>query len=136
MLILGGCAEMPKKPAGASSWLYQPAMLVAPYYGIDADGSRGGIARELVDAVRWLRWPQFLWDMLPLHGPAESILRLDNAFALGRHHDRVDLTEHCLSDRALTIVHDQLFWLTTGLLPAEGDLFEARDLFEKDFVRR
>ena len=52
--------DMPKKSTS-------PAMVVAPYYGVDRDGSRAGYNPELVQRIRHAEYPQFVLDSLPLN---------------------------------------------------------------------
>jgi hypothetical protein len=103
-------------------------MLVAPYYGGDQDGSRGGWNPTFLERIRRVEYPQYMADRLPLGGVDESVLRLDHLQPVGRHHDAFELTPHRLSDMALVIVDEWLEWLRTGKLEAHQELADVRRL--------
>jgi hypothetical protein len=104
------------------------AMTVAPYYGVDHSGARGGWRPEFVQRIRHCEYPQYLWDKLPLGGgsAAESILLLDHLQPIGRQESSFELIQYCLSKEALEIVDEWLEWLITGDLAADSVLSEIR----------
>ena len=108
-----------------------PTLLVAPYYGGEADGGRAGYHPEFLKRVRECEFPQFISDMLPLGGSKESVLRLDHIQPIGKHHDSIALTEHCLGEDAIEVLDEWITWIMTGLLPADGIIHDAR----KDFLK-
>jgi hypothetical protein len=123
-------AETPEVPkafrAGKARWQTSPTILVAPYYGADQSGTRGGWNPDFVERIRLCEYPQYLWDRLPLGGVHESILRLDHIQPVGRHGNAFAPTPYCLSNDALDVLDEWLDWLTTGLVPADGVLAMIR----------
>jgi hypothetical protein len=115
---------------GAPGWQTAPSLLVAPFYGADQDGTRGGWHPEFVRRIRRAKYPQFVWDMLPLTGPSESILRLDHAFSISAHPEAFVFTPHRLSEEAVALVESWVSWLVTGALDVDCDL----DVFRKIFA--
>lgn len=107
---------------------YQTAktMLVAPYYGADQDSTRGGWPPALVQRIRWGEYPQYICERLPLPGPDESILRLDQIQPLGSDPTVFDLTDYRLTDDALGIVDDWLTWHLHGGIPEGSFLADLR----------
>lgn len=92
-----------------------PTMLAAPYYGVDKDGSRAGYKPHFVERVRHCEYPQFVWDCLPISGgPRESILRLDHLQPIGAHYNAYKLSEFKLTNEALEIIDELLYWLIWG----------------------
>lgn len=109
---------MPKK-------LTAPTVLVAPYYGVDKDGSRAGYNPQLVQRIRHAEYPQFFWDELPISGPKESILRFDHLQAIGLHYYTYELSGYKLSDEAIElIIDDWLQWLFFGGLPKKSFIID------------
>ena len=109
---------------GSSKWQYAPTITVAPYYGSQAAGARGGWPGEFVDRIRRCEYPQYMWDQLPL-GEA-SILRLDHLFAIGADPANYQVTDHVLSSEALDLLDEWFSWLHTGELEPAGGLAYAR----------
>lgn len=101
--------------------------LVAPYYGVDRDGTRGGWKQAFVDRIRRCEYPQYMWDRLPLGGTRESVLRLDHTQALGRHQNAFELTPYRLGDEALGLLDEWFLWLLTGFVPSESSLQILRE---------
>ena len=119
--------EVPKAlRTGAAGWQTSPTLLVAPYYGVDPGGRRGGWREEFVDRIRRGEYPQYLWDKLPLGGAQESILRLDHVQPVGRHANACAPTAYCLSDDALDVLDEWFEWLWTGLVRTDGVLAMIR----------
>jgi hypothetical protein len=104
-------------------------LLVAPFYGADQDGTRGGWHPEFVRRIQRAMYPQFAWDMLPLPGPRESILRLDHAFSVSAHPEAFAFTPHRLSEEAVVLMESWFVWLLTGELAADCELGAFRRLF-------
>lgn len=110
-----------------------PTVLVAPYYGADKDGSRGGYNAAFVERVRHCEYPQFVWDMLPVHGPKESILRLDHIQPVGGHYNAFELTDFRLCDDALGIIDEILMWVMRGGVPEDSLIALYRQEIEAVF---
>ncbi len=112
---------------GAASWQSNPTILVAPYYGVDADGARGGWNPEFVKRIQCAEYSQYLWDVLPIGGTDEgSILRLDHVFPVGADSSNWRLTEFKLSSAAREIIDEWLLWHITGGLVGDSALDCAR----------
>lgn len=109
-------------------WQTAPTILVVPYYGAERSGQRAGFRKEFVDRVKKAEYPNFYWDKLPISGEGTegSICRLDHIFPLGKHHDSVKFTQHCLSEEAMTIIDEWLHWLIEDIEPS-GDLQTVRE---------
>ncbi len=104
-----------------------PAVLLAPYFGADRDGTRGGYKPEFVERVRRAEYPHFCWDQLPIAGPKESLLRLDYTFPIPREFGAFELLPFRLSAEALAIMDDWLSWLFTETLDGDSDLAFIRE---------
>ena len=128
MILLGiGGPEVDKvHKIGAPKWQVLPTILAAPFYGADQDGTRAGFKPELVERIKRSEYPQYMWDMLPIGGAKESILRLDQLQPIGRHHGSIEFSGFCLSDKALEILDDWLDWVVSGVL-REGELSYLRE---------
>lgn len=119
-------AEVSKKLTD-SKWQRHRTVLVAPYYGGDQDGSRGGWRAELLAPIRRAVFPQFMWDRLPLGSVQESVLRFDEVQPLGFDPSAYVLTGFRLSEDALKIVYDWRTWFERGLIREKGDFQEFRN---------
>lgn len=98
-----------------------PTLVVAPYYGADRDGSRGGYNDVLLQRIRHAKYPQFMLDSLPIGGPAQSVLRFDHIQPVGLHYKSFNHTGFRLSDAAMRyIVADWLYWYLWGDLPEDS----------------
>jgi hypothetical protein len=135
VLVLGiGGPEVPKNlRAGSPRWQTAPCLLVAPYFGVDATGARAGYPEAFVNRVRVCEYPQYVLDSLPVGGSTKrSMLRLDHVQPLGSHYNAYELTEHCLSAPALSVLDDWLVWMATGKIPADGTLATIRAVLMED----
>jgi len=112
---------------GEARWQTSATILVAPFYGVDRDGTRGGWKPGFVDRIRRCEYPQYLWDQLPLAGTRQSVLRLDHTQALGRHQNSYTLTPYRLSDDALSLVDEWFSWLLTGSIAPDSALQILRE---------
>lgn len=91
------------KPKRATS----PTIIVAPFYGVDQNTeARAGYSDAFVERVKHLVYPQFHWDMLPLPGACESILRLDQIQPIGITYPTYWLSGYCLSNSGLNVIDD------------------------------
>jgi hypothetical protein len=126
VLSEGGPAIPAALRVGAARWPTAPTLLVAPYYGADQDGTRGGWRPDFVQRIRRAEYPQYIWDSLPIGGPRESILRLDHLFPIARNPAAFEVTEHRLTADALGIVDEWLRWLVTTVLVEGGLLADIR----------
>lgn len=129
VVVLSHLHGYPPQPSEARRWMTTPLALVAPYYGADP------WPEALVASIRSGQHPHYVWDRLPIEGPAASILRLDQSFPLHRQHtDLFRMTGFRLASDALAVLEDWQQWLLTGKLPADGDLYAAhttlRELLE------
>lgn len=122
----GVAVEDHLKRSGAS-WQHRPALLVAPYYGVEADGTRAGWDPEFVARIQRAEYSQYVWDILPIGGSDEgSILRLDHVFPIGADAANWLLTDYRLRSDALTYLDEWLSWHTNGTLIADGLLAYTR----------
>lgn len=126
ILGLGGDEVPAALKTGAARYQTQRTMLVAPYYGVDRDGRRGGWRPEFVSRIQRCEYPQYVWDSLPIGGVRESVLRLDHLQPLSGHGQAYQLTEFCLSPDALMLMDEWLDWLLTGGLPGDSVLADLR----------
>ena len=114
------------------SWQHRPTLLVAPYYGTLADGTRGGWNPEFVSRIQRAEYSQYVWDILP-EGSAKgsSILRLDHLFPVGNDPANWRLTGFRLTTEGLDILDEWLSWHATGALEKGGVLECLRQEFSK-----
>ncbi len=117
---------MPKKSTA-------PVVSVAPYYGADRDGTRAGFRDELVERIRHVEYPQFVWDKLPISGPQESILRLDHIQPVGTHYNSYELTGYKLSANAMELIDDMLHWVLWGGVPEDSLIVDYRNEIQSVF---
>lgn len=96
-------------------------LLVAPYYGAEK------WKPELIEKVRRLAYPQFMWDSLPITMGRDSILRLDHIQPIGNHAESYELTEYALGSDALALIEEQMNWLRTGELLEESIILYLRN---------
>ena len=127
VLSMGGTEVEPALRVGEARWQTSATLLVAPYYGVDRSGTRGGWKQTFVDRIRRCEYPQYMWDRLPLGGTSESVLRLDHTQALGRHQNAYELTPYRLGDEALGLLDEWFLWLLTGLVPTASALQIVRE---------
>jgi hypothetical protein len=134
LVLSAGGPDIPRADVpGSARSMTQPTMIVAPYYGGTPDGTRAGWPEPFRKRIRHCEYPQFVWDKLPLGGPEESILRLDQAQPVGRHHNAYEQTGYRLCDEALKIIDDWLVWLGTGQMPVGGSLELGRAMLRELF---
>lgn len=122
--------DLPKElRSGLASYQTAPSMLVAPYYGADQDGTRGGYPPELRERFRHAEYPRFMWESLPLADVKESVLRVDHIFPMGTDPAGYELTRYRLSKDALIILDEWLTWLMSGNAtpPADSLLADIRN---------
>jgi hypothetical protein len=113
VVLSTGGPELHRAP-GAARWQTSHTVIVAPFYGADPGGTRGGWHPAFVDRIRRAEYPQYVWDTLPITGATESILRLDHLFALGADPASYRYYPFRLSSDALAVLDDWLQWLFTG----------------------
>lgn len=121
-------AALPKTEwPGMTAFQRNSKLLVAPYFGVDRDGSRGGFPETFVQRVRRAHYPNFMWDRLPIEsGPLESILRLDCMQPIARSVATVTLTEWRMTPAGVDILEEWISWFRTGSLPADSDILSIR----------
>jgi hypothetical protein len=128
ILSMGGSGVPPDLRGGSSAnWMTAPTLLVAPYYGAEANQKRAGWKPRLVDRIRHCEFPQYLWDKLPIDGAEFSILRFDHLQPIGHHHETWEVTNYCLSQDALSLVDEWLRWLITGGMDPQALLMDVRE---------
>ena len=127
-LVLGvGGQEVPRSLVSSSArWMAAKTILVAPYFGADQDGSRGGWPPPFVQRIRRAEFPQYLWDSLPIGATSESILRLDQTQCIGCDCKAIEVLPYRLGDLALELLDEWLIWLLQEKLPADGLLADLR----------
>lgn len=108
-----------------------PTYLVAPFYGAIQNTKRSGYSSLFIERVRHCEYPQFHWDILPIPGGVESILRLDHLQPIGAHHEAYKLCEYKLSDSAMDLLDDMLRWLVWGGVPENSSLITYRQIIEE-----
>lgn len=113
---------------GSPGWQTAPTLLVAPYYGTSHSGTRGGWSDQFVERVRRAEYPHFCWDLLPLSGEEESMLRLDHIQPIGNHHQAYRLTPYRLANEALEVIDDCIGWLHTGTFAEESPFLAVAEL--------
>jgi hypothetical protein len=130
LVICEGGAPVDKRlrPSTSARWTSAPTFLVAPYYGTERTGDRGGWYAPFVDRIRACEYPQYILDELPLPGAKESVLRLDHIQPIGDHHDYYEPLPHKLSEDALGVVDEWLGWLFAGALTEDSTLGTIRGL--------
>lgn len=132
VLSTGGTDVPTAIRGGRERWQAARTLLVAPFYGADSGGTRGGWPAQFVQRIRRAEYPQYVWDQLPLAGdPTESILRLDHLMAIGADPAAFQIEPHCLNAEVLSILDDWLHWLVTDTLSAGSMLAMIREEFAK-----
>lgn len=123
-LVISTGGEPVPTETGTASWMTFPTFTLAPYFGVDQGGGRGGWRPEFVERIRRVEYPQYVWDKLPLggNGPEASILRLDQAQPVGRHYNSVEPLPWMLSDDALAVVDEWHHWLTFDRWPSKKEV--------------
>ncbi len=128
LLILSeGGGEIPSHlKLGKPKWQTAPTILAAPYYGITYGNKRAGFNPGFIERVKQCEYPHYVWDVLPHEQGEESVLRLDHIQPIGRHHEAIHWTPHCLTQDALDLMDSWLHWLLTGSLDGGSILFDIR----------
>ncbi|MGO9663699.1 MAG: hypothetical protein ACLP66_10355 [Polyangia bacterium] len=127
VLSVGG-DDVPHSLVSASArWITSRTILVAPYFGADQDGSRGGWPPAFVQRIRRAAYPQYVWDYLPLGDVQESILRLDQIQAIGSDPKSLEVMPYRLADVPMQILDEWLCWLVQGGLSPDGLLSGLRE---------
>jgi hypothetical protein len=117
---------------GQNRWQFAPTVLVAPYYGADPSGGRGGWPAPFVERIKRAEYPQYMWDVLPISdATTESILRLDHIMPIGADDANWVATEYALSEEARGLFEQWVSWVMIGSLPAESALGYARSELAK-----
>lgn len=118
--------DIDKKLATSSvRWQTAKTIVVAPYYGADKDGTRGGWDPTFVQRIRRATYPQYMYDCLPIGGVRESIMRIDQMQALGSSRPSLSVLDWKLSDEAMSIVDEWVTWYMQRRLAEDGDLLAA-----------
>ncbi|MCK5345747.1 MAG: hypothetical protein KAR20_20195 [Candidatus Heimdallarchaeota archaeon] len=110
------------------SWQKQPSLIVAPYYGVEANDGRKGFPPNFVERVRLCEYPELMYAKLPFHSQntEESLLYLKHMAAVGRHHETVEPTKYCLSEDAMCFFEEQLKWYIFNEFESNGLIADFR----------
>ena len=128
VVISSGGADIPREiRQGDQRWQSARTLLVAPFYGADPGGTRGGWPAPFVERIRRAEYPQYVWDKLPIGSVTESILRLDHIFPIGSDPAAYRLENFRLGDEALAFLDEWVEWLVTGTLPGDSLLASIRE---------
>ena len=123
VVLSTGGPDVPREIAGGRErWQAAHALLVAPFYGADPGGNRGGWPEVFVNRIRRIEYPQYVWDKLPITGSTEAILRLDHVFPIGIDPAGYQLLPFKLSPEALAVIDDWCLWLLSNELDSESVL--------------
>jgi len=107
-----------------SKWRTNRTVLLAPSYSVDK-----GYSDEFCERVRRCEYPQFLWDFLPIGGTEKgSIVRFDHIQPAGKSEKSIELTEYCLSEKAMEFIFEWIAWLIAGVLDEDSIFCETRAL--------
>jgi|SRR5579862_384936 len=123
MLVLSGSGSPIEATLRVGMARYQtnPTILAAPYYSCESRWNK-----EFVERIRRCTYSQYIFDVLPIPGGRESILRLNHVQPIGAHSEAYELTEFTLSGPALDVVEQQFRWFRQGVLE-RAELFEIRN---------
>lgn len=116
VLAEAGSKVEKKLREGQANYQTAPTHIVAPYFGADQDGNRGGYKKEFVERIQLLEYWQFFYDKLPLETVEESILRIDQMQPIGAESTSYEILPWRLSDEAMAIMDEWLNWAITGEL--------------------
>jgi hypothetical protein len=112
-------------------WQKHPSVIVAPFYGTAQNENRSGFHPNFIERVRQCEYPELMYDRLPINkSDSESLLYLKHMSAVGRHHETVQATSFCLSEDALILFEEHLFWYFSGVLDEESLICD----FKKNFM--
>jgi hypothetical protein len=133
-VVYGHPHQGPIAGAQQAKWQTHQTLTVIPAYGDTQNAARAGWPEDLRRAVRHAKWPQYMWDVLPIGGDTNgSVLMLNRAFPIGSHHNYYEALPWVLSDIALSVLDEWMTWLWTGKMREDGDLYTARSvLLEMD----
>jgi hypothetical protein len=111
------------------SWQKQPTLIVAPYYGVEANDNRKGFPPDFVERVRLCEYPELMYAKLPFHSQhtKESILYLKHMASVGRHHETVESTKYYLSEDAMWYFEEQLKWYICNEFDSNGFIADFRE---------
>lgn len=129
VVVSVGGPEVPRHlRLGSVGWQSDPTFIVAPYYGVPANGTRAGWPSAFVERIRRCEYPQYMWDRVPIGSTSESILRLDHLQPIGRHYNSYEVHDRALSESALRILDQWLDWHRCGTLDSASALYDIREL--------
>jgi hypothetical protein len=131
-LVIDCDCDYPNPEHGQAKWQTHPTMSIIPIYGCDQSDKRAGWPPRLLQAIRRVKWPQYLWDKLPIDGPTkESVMMLNRIMPIGRHQNYYEVLPWFLSDQALAIVDEWLDWLRTGEFDETSELLLYRTMLQE-----
>lgn len=122
LIALAGQSVPPELTRGRPKYQTSATHLAIPYYGGTADGKRAGFDPEFLARLRKCEFPQFSWDILPIDGAEESVLRLDHIQPISTHYKSFHPTEFRLSQDALNFMDEWMAWHVFGQLPDDDSL--------------
>ena len=96
--------------AGQSRWQSAPTLLVAPFYGVEASGTRGGWGEPFVERMGRGEYPQVRVGSIADRRNVDSPLR-HHLFAIGADPANYDTTPHVLSAEAIQLLDQRIAWL-------------------------
>lgn len=103
--------------------LHYPLYLVAPYYSVDQDGTRGGIPPEFIPRLKSCEYSQYMWEILPDSRSQQSVLRLDQIQPIEPATCALDCTNFKLSDDAGMILDEWIMWHLRQVAPSSDSMF-------------
>lgn len=133
VLVVSHAHPIPnRKIRDSARWQTKPTYLVAPFYGVEADGSRGGWPQRFVDRIRQAAYPQYFWDHLPPGLPrlkptaCTSVLRLDQIFPINREPSTLVHAGWTLSEEARKVIKDWTQWHHENRAVDDGPVHKFR----------
>ncbi|HKU42719.1 MAG TPA: hypothetical protein VJR89_31385 [Polyangiales bacterium] len=120
--------DWPEPRPGQSKWQTHQTVTLIPAYGAEQTDKRAGWPDDLLKNVRRGKWPQYMWDVLPIASSTkDSVFMISRAFATGRHQNCYEPLPWVMSDVALEVLDAWMNWMRTGKLHTESLLYIARD---------
>jgi len=137
-LVIGHIHErIPKAIRDQASWQTRPSYLLAPYFGVEADGNRAGWPLGFVDRIRQAGYPQYFWDHLPPGLPllkqsgCTSVMRLDQTYPSTRKPAVYVPTGWALSVEAQKVIKDWIRWQIGNSPTPNGPIDEFRKILKE-----
>jgi hypothetical protein len=125
-----------KQEQGMAKHAKTSPLFIAPFYGADQDGSRGGFPLKFVEGIRHARCPQLFADYLPdlsRRKVKTSILRFDHIQPIGDHYNSYKSLGYKLSEDALEVIDTWYEWYLKGGVQKESYLYYFMEEIKKNF---